>query len=119
MKRVWLAVLILSACSVTAEETTYELSEGSISGPSTFVGDVDTSIQVVNNGEFGHTFVVTDSGGRVVSATDVLAPGTSIEIVLNLPRGQYLVSCRLITQSRDGSINDHFQLGMYKSIEVS
>jgi hypothetical protein len=117
MRNLCFLLLFLSACStLTTEVNTFELTEGSITGPSMIQSGPGTSIEVVNNGEFGHTFVITDPDGRVISTTQILEPGADTTIDVDLDQGSYLVSCRLITQSPDGTINDHFQLGMYKTI---
>lgn len=120
MRKLCFLLLILSSCStLSTEGNTFELTEGSITGPSVVTAGPGSSMRVVNNGEFGHTFVITDSDGRVISATQVLEPGADIQIDVDLAQGSYLVSCRLITQSPDGTINDHFQLGMFKSITAA
>jgi hypothetical protein len=116
MKRLILFLLLVTACfNGSAAGDGFVLSEGSINGPELIPSGI-SELNVSNAGEFPHTFVVTDHAGEVVAATDILPPGAEIVVPIDVTSGSYLVSCRLITQSPDGAIIDHYQEGMFKSL---
>ncbi len=74
-------------------------------------------LTVVNTGEDPHTLVVTGDTGEVIIATDLIAPGTSVELELDLKSDIYWLTCRIVTQTEDGTLIDHFQKGMHTKIE--
>ena len=74
-------------------------------------------LTVVNTGEDPHTLVLTGDTGEVIIATDLIAPGTSVELELDLKPDIYWLTCRIVTQTEDGTLIDHFQEGMHTKIE--
>ena len=74
-------------------------------------------LTVVNTGEDPHTLVITGDTGEVIIATDLIAPGASVELELDLKPDIYLLTCRIVTQTEDGTLIDHFQKGMHTKIE--
>ena len=75
-------------------------------------------LTVDNQGEFAHTLLVTDADGAVVAGTDLVAPGTTLDLELDLPAGAYRLSCRIVVQDPDGTIIDHFEEGMRAAVTV-
>jgi hypothetical protein len=113
--------LVLMACSGSPQEpvgaTDVYLDEFfiTVDGPLA-TGTVDLS--VTNDGEFAHTLLVTGPDGSVIAATELVAPGTTVDLGLDLPPGRYRLSCRIVVQDRDGGIIDHFEEGMRAGVEV-
>ncbi len=75
------------------------------------------SLTVINTGEDPHTLVVTGETGEVIIATELIAPGTSVKLELDLKPDTYQLSCRIVTQTEDGTLTDHYQEGMHTEIE--
>lgn len=75
-------------------------------------------LSVSNDGQFAHTLLVESPDGLVVSATDLIPPGATVEVDLDLPSGAYRVSCRIVVEDPDGGIIDHFQEGMRAGVAV-
>ena len=87
--------------SVTAGEMFFELSEDSYSaGTYTF--------EVTNTGNMPHDFVV-EQGGSDVAATEVLRPGQSATLEVELAPGDYVFYC---------SVGSHRAAGMEVSVTV-
>lgn len=107
----------LSACMTTATSTPYELSEFAIAGPETLDGDMDY-IDVVNSGELPHTLVVTDPSGRVVAATGLIQPGEATTLDVDLSEGRYTFTCRIVAETDQGELVDHFEEGMNAMVSV-
>lgn len=117
MRKLLVVLLLLAGCGSAASDDSFILDEGSIAGPDVFQQGVG-EFQINNVGEFNHTLVVTDSDGNVVAATEVLPPGTSTVLAVELAEGSYQVSCRLVGQDSEGNIVDHYEQGMFKQLEV-
>lgn len=117
MRKLLVVLLLVAGCGSAAGEDTFLLDEGSILGPDQLQQGVG-ELQISNIGEFNHTMLVTDAAGNVVAATGVLAPGTSTVLGVDLRGGSYQVSCRLVGQDSEGKIIDHYELGMFKQLEV-
>ena len=117
MKRILVVVLLVAGCGSAANEDSFLLDEGSIIGPDVIQQGAG-ELEIENIGEFNHTMLVTDEQGNAVAATGVLAPGTSTVLAVDLPEGNYQVSCRLVGQDSEGNIVDHYELGMFKQVEV-
>lgn len=117
LTRVLLLVLALSACQTGSAETVFELRDGSIEGPSNLTSDV-TSLTATNTGERPHTLVVTANDGTVIAATDLVQPGETVDLNVELYPGMFQVSCRIVAQTDDGTIVDHYELGMRKTVDV-
>lgn len=121
MRRLAVAMLVLvAACQGDVADTgaDVQLTEFSITSTAeTFeVGEVD--LQIRNAGAFRHSLVVTDSDGQVVNAGDVMAPDTSSTLSLYLAPGEYELTCRIIGQSDEGKVIDHYAEGMQAAITV-
>lgn len=107
----------LVSCSGNAVTDHFELVEFAIHGPNQL--DMGNgSVVVANSGAFAHTLVVTDSESRVVTATSLLQPGESVDLDLDLEPGKYSFTCRIVVQTPDGDLVDHFERGMATSVEV-
>lgn len=117
----WLLALavVLTACGGSSSTgNTFVLHDGSIDGPD-LVSDAGTSVmEIANAGDWNHTFVVTDSEGRVVAATDLVAPGDETSLEVALTAGTYTVSCRIVAENDEGKLVDHFELGMFRTVVV-
>ncbi len=74
-------------------------------------------LTVDNTGEDPHTLVIAGETGEVIIATDLIAPGTSVELELDLKPDIYWLTCRIVTQTEDGTLIDHFEEGMHTRIE--
>ena len=113
-----LVVAALAGCdSSGGEPTSYRLVEFAIDGPDRL--DVGTAtVTVENEGEFPHTLVITDETGTVMAATSLIAPGESTNLTLELDPGTYSVTCRIVAQTPDGDIVDHFEAGMHTTVHI-
>lgn len=78
----------------------------------------EISLNVANSGDFPHTLVVARQGGEVVAAGYPLAAGETGTLVLDLDPGTYALTCRIVSQTPDGTIVDHYERGMSATIEV-
>lgn len=111
-------LVALASCSgSTAAGSGFELAEWQIDGP----GEMSAgkgSVNVSNSGSLPHTLVVTDSSGHVVAATDLIAPGDTTELALDLDPGTYSFTCRIVAQDPEGEIVDHFEAGMNATVSV-
>jgi hypothetical protein len=121
MTRIRVTALILIAlvgCSETGGGlSSYVLDEFSIDGPGR-LGDGIETVTIENGGEFPHTLVVTDETGNVMAATSLIQSGESTGLTLDLDPGMYSVTCRIVTQTPDGDIVDHFEAGMHATLEI-
>ena len=81
------------------------------------VGKVELLVE--NYGEFSHTLVVSDASGTVIGATDLIGPEAQSILTVDLLPGSYTFTCRIVKGLDDGTIVDHYQLGMEASIDVS
>lgn len=116
---VWVVALAVSGCTSTSEGLAeYRLAEFSVVGPNNISSDL-SSVTAVNDGDFPHTLVITDSEGNVVAATDLINPGDSVDLEVVLGEGQYQFTCRIVTETGDGEIIDHYESGMVESVRVS
>jgi hypothetical protein len=73
---------------------------------------------VHNSGEFPHTLVVTDETGTVDAATSLIPSCESTSLELDLDPGLYSVTCRIVAQTLDGDIIDHFEAGMHATLQI-
>lgn len=115
-----LLVLVGAACggSDAAGEAIVRLDEFSVDAVDVLEAG-SGELVVRNDGEFGHTLVIADDSGQVVVATDLIPPGTEAAVAPELEPGRYQFSCRIVVQTPDGSISDHFERGMVADVEVS
>jgi hypothetical protein len=121
MRRIWFTAIVLLAlagCSETGGgPSSYVLDEFSVDGPGR-LGDGIETVTVDNGGEFPHTLVVTDGTGNVMAATSLIQSGESASLALDLDPGMYSVTCRIVTETPDGDIVDHFEAGMHATLEI-
>lgn len=115
-----LAVL-MSAC-VGAAATTgpprVELSEFSIVATGAFEPGRNDLV-VLNRGEFAHTLVIADPTGHVVAASDVIPAGEQLDFPVELDPGDYQLSCRIVVETGEGDLVDHYAEGMLTDIAVA
>jgi len=108
---------VSSCADSTADSTTFDLVEYDIVGPSRLDPATDT-IQITNSGEYGHTLVVTDTSGQVLETSPLISPGESAELTIDLEPGRYDFTCRIVVQSPQGDLIDHFEQGMGTKVSV-
>ena len=120
MRKVVLAIFILVAgCTPSSSsDADLTLSEFSIESAASTIDSGVVKLDVVNTGEFGHTVVVADSTGRVVSASPLIQSGERTTLELDLEPGLYEFTCRIVFQSEDGTVVDHYEEGMHTRIDV-
>ena len=121
MRRMMILValaLVLSACvSDAADSPAFDLTEFEVNGPETLSAD-QGMVAVTNSGEFPHTLVIAETGGSVVAATEMIQPGETVTIEVDLESGIYQFSCRIVGEKPDGTIVDHFEEGMIQTVSV-
>lgn len=118
--RVVIIALLAGIVSCSSASTTehFDLVEFAITGPTQLDPDTAT-IPVSNSGAFAHTLVVTDAAGGVVAATTLLQPGESADLDVALDPGTYAFTCRIVVETPDGALVDHFEEGMALTVEVA
>jgi hypothetical protein len=112
----------LVACSAPGPATgavEIELDEFYIEPAADTIVPGQIRFQVVNEGEFPHTLVVARNNGEVVYASDVVEPGGSFDVDLDLDPDTYQLTCRIVVQLEDGQLVDHYQNGMGTAIKVA
>jgi hypothetical protein len=115
-----LAAMILTGCGSTpVDSAMIVLDEYSIDLSAPVVQTGPIVLTVENVGEFSHTLVVARADGSAVAATETIAPGSAVELPLDLEPGGYQVSCRIVVQLPDGTIIDHYEQGMLASMTVA
>lgn len=108
----------LAACSsAESDAPIVSMTEFGISVDGAFTGE-PVDVAVHNEGEFAHTLVVADADGTVVVATDVIGPGEMAEVGLDLAPGEYEFSCRIVVETGEGHIVDHYGEGMVQRVVV-
>lgn len=119
MRRLFCVLALLAtACTPAATEGgQVTLAEFSIDTPQRFRSG-DVALEIVNQGDFGHTLVVSTTDGTVVGSTDVLGPGDGGVLDLELEPGDYVFSCRIVVETPDGQIVDHYASGMAANVVV-
>lgn len=112
-------ILVLPACtSNAADPPDYDLTEFDVAGPESLQAG-ESTIRVSNSGEFSHTLVIAEQDGQVIAATDMIQPGETVAIEVDLGAGGYQFSCRIVGEKPDGSIVDHFEEGMVQTVSVA
>lgn len=109
---------VIAGCSSASTEGSFALTEFSIDGPTAIAAGVD-SVDVSNVGEFPHTLVVTDSSGEVILATQLIQAGETTTVDVDLAPGTYSFTCRIVTQTEEGNVVDHFEEGMHTTVTIS
>lgn len=108
----------IASCSSTTTADRFDLVEFAIAGPTQLDRATET-VPVANSGVFPHTLVVTDPAGGVITATPLLQPGESVDLDLALDPGTYSFTCRIVVETPDGELVDHFEEGMAITVEVT
>lgn len=112
-------LVALAACSgPAATGSGFDLAEWRIAGPGEMSAGT-SAVNVSNSGSLPHTLVVTNASGEVVAATDLVRPGDSAELALDLNPGTYSFTCRIVAQDSEGEIVDHFEAGMNATVSVA
>jgi plastocyanin len=112
------AALTVVSCAATTAEGSFDLIEFAVNGPAELSADPQT-VTVTNSGLFPHTLVVTDGDGAVVAATPLIQSGEAADMTLDLEPGQYSFTCRIVAQTPDGDLVDHFEEGMARTVTVA
>lgn len=113
-----ITAVVIAACSATASGADhYQLGEFFITGPTT-LGHSTGAVSIENSGEFPHTLVVSTPDGAVVTATDLVMPGETATLNLDLDPGVYQFTCRIVGQDADGGLIDHYERGMHTTVSV-
>jgi len=122
MTRVFAGLVVVAAITSCVGPTTgpgsFDLVEYEIVGPSQLETATNT-IEITNSGEYPHTLVITDVSGEVVAASSLLSAGESAELTLDLEPGRYSFTCRIVAQSPEGELIDHFEQGMSTTVSVT
>lgn len=114
-----LALLAVIGCSAqTSGVDHYVLSEWAIDGASRIKDAGIVTLTIENLGEFRHTLLVTSESGEVVGATGVVDSGDRATLEVDLAPGTYSFSCRIVTQTDEGTLSDHYQRGMFRTVVV-
>ena len=87
---------------VTEVDFAIELPEGELPAGS-------YTIEVANEGSASHDLVIEDASGTDVAASEVLAPGTSGTVEVELSPGEYVFYC---------SVGNHRAMGMEVPVTV-
>lgn len=110
--------VVVAACSASSGGNGFDLAEWTVEGPSRLSPETG-SVSIANSGSLPHTLVVTDSSGEVVAATDLILPGESTEMALDLDEGNYSFTCRIVAETPDGDVVDHYEAGMNATVSVT
>lgn len=110
---------VLVACGgAPAFRAEVTLTEFRIDPTSTVFQAGPVGLDVDNAGRFGHTLVITNPSGEVVTVGDFLEPEKTDTITVDLAPGEYQLTCRIIGQDSDGNVIDHYEEGMQATITV-
>ena len=114
-----IAALLIAACSgPVADQAQYDLGEFYIAGPAQIEAGSSTLV-ASNSGEFAHTIVITGQEGGVIAATQLIQPGETVDLAVDLAPGRYQITCRIVAQTDDGRLVDHYEAGMGAMVEAS
>lgn len=115
-----LTLILIGACGGTPSvqgSPTVELNEFSITADGVFEAG-HNEITVHNEGNFSHTVVIADKNGTVIDVTGLIAAGESSVFSVDLDPGTYELSCRIVVQTDDGKLIDHYHEGMKTTIQA-
>ena len=116
MRRLMLSMFLVAACAHGSPTDAVVLDEFSIALPHI---DLSTSeLAVRNEGDFTHTLIISDELGEVVFATGAIEPGGAETVPVEFGPGAYQFSCRIVVETEDGGISDHFERGMAAELEL-
>ncbi len=110
--------IAVAGCTAPATDAAFVLYDGSIEGPSHLTSDLSV-FTAINSGERPHTLVVTTNDGSVVAASDLIQPGETARLAVELRPGVFQVSCRIVVENDDGELIDHYELGMRHTVNVT
>lgn len=111
------ALLVVSCSGEASGSGSYELGEFFISGASE-LSEPAGEISIHNGGKFPHTLVVSRPDGEVLVATDLVMPGETVSLHLDLEAGVYQFTCRIVGQGGEGQLIDHYERGMHTTVAV-
>lgn len=111
------ALIGVASCTGAGVGDDFDLIEFAIVGPEQVSQQAET--KVTNSGIFPHTLVVTNSAGEAVAATPLLQPGESVHFTLDLDPGVYAITCRIVAETPDGVLVDHYEEGMAATVEIT
>lgn len=111
------AMLVIACSSPASQATSYDLTEFEINGPAA-APEGASSLTVSNSGDFPHTLVIADQAGTVIAATDLVQPGETVQLDVQLSEGTFQFTCRIVAQRPDGELVDHFEEGMVETVVV-
>lgn len=117
-----IVVLVVAGCSgggTAVSAASVELYEPVIAPSADTFAAGEIALTLDNTGEFAHTFVVTTDMGRVVTATDLIPSGETVDLVVDLAPGTYQFTCRIVAELPDGSLLDHYEAGMNTTVTVT
>ena len=116
---VLVAVLAIVSCQgATGSSAEIDLTEFEIHPSLSSFQAGTVALEVVNEGEYGHTLVITDAGGHVLSAGEVIEAGESSTLSIDLVPGNYFFTCRIVAQDDEGNVIDHYEMGMSADVTV-
>ncbi len=112
--------LLVAACAGAPPASTMDvtLEEFSIRTSSSTLAAGGAELTIRNVGSFGHTVVITDERGTVVSATDVIPSMEDVTLPVDLQAGTYQLTCRIVFENDEGDIVDHYERGMRTGLDV-
>jgi hypothetical protein len=112
--------LTIAACGTAqgAANIGVRLEEWAITVSSDRYLEGPVSLEIRNEGEFGHTLVVEGPDGVVLAATDVIPSGGDTTLELDLVGTDFRFTCRIVTSLEDGTVVDHFAQGMVQTIHA-
>ncbi len=120
MRRLAFLLVAVVACQApSASATEVELFEFGIDPGVTALASGPVDLSINNTGEYSHTLVITDAGGHVVSAGEVIGSGESTNLSVDLAPGEYSFTCRIVGQDDDGNVIDHYEEGMFATVTVT
>jgi hypothetical protein len=114
-----LAILALAACQApTGSSADVEVYEFEIEPSLTTFEAGTVNLNVENEGEYGHTLVITNAEGQVLFAGGVTGPGETAQVSIDLAPGEYHFTCRIVAQDDEGNVIDHYEQGMSADVAV-
>ena len=112
------ALAVVACAQTSSSDPVYHLSEFTVSGPDLVTAGAGV-VGVTNEGEYPHTLVITGEDGEVMAASELIQPGASAYLDVDLSDGVYYFTCRIVTETPTGEIIDHYEQGMSRTVEVS
>ncbi len=113
------AILAVTACQgPTGSSADVDVYEFNIEPSITNFDAGTVTLNVDNEGEYGHTLVITDAGGHVLHAGGVIPPGETAQVSIDLAPGKYSFTCRIVAQDDQGNVIDHYEQGMSAEVVV-